>query len=339
MLRSLARIAVHLDIDNAANRVVEGFYSNSRAATDRFARRFQVLAYHKVSPDPHPFFEPEHPEIFEQHMQFLSRCYRVMPLLELVERNHRGDVPDRAVAITFDDGYRDNYEYAFPILKKYGLPATIFVATGSIDTGQTLWHDRVFDSFRFATREHASLRHAGLADLSLETPELRQHNVTLVLTRAKELYGRSRLQFVEEVEKALRPSIPKGAEDRMLTWEQIREMHRSGIEFGSHTVTHPVLSRIPHDEIARELRESKRELSEHLDAPVYTFAYANGHAADYNNQVKKLLKETGYLCAVNCEAGFNRVFSDPYEIKRGKPWHKDVELFRFAFFLQRHGLN
>ena len=64
-----------------------------------------------------------------------------------------------------------------------------------------------------------------------------------------------------------------------------------------------------------------------------------GHSADYNDEVKAVLKETGYLCAVNCESGFNHVFSDPFEIRRGKPWHKEIELFRMAFFLQRHGLN
>ena len=224
MFRSMAKLAVRLDVDNAANRIVEGFYRNSPYVAPRFARRFQVLAYHKVSPDPHPFFEPDHPSVFEQHMQFLSRCYRVMPLMEIVERNRRGDIPHRAVAITFDDGYRDNYEYAFPILKKYGLSATIFVATGSIDTGEPLWHDRIFDSFRYTRREHVSLRHIGLRDFSLETDQLRRHSLAVVLTRAKELYGKARCKFVEEVEKTLKPNLPASLKHRMLTWQHIHEM-------------------------------------------------------------------------------------------------------------------
>src|SRR5437016_5510136 len=179
MLRSMAKIAVRLDVDNAANRIVEGFYCNSRHVASRLARRFQILAYHKVSPDPHPFFEPVHPDVFEKQIEFLGRYYRVMPLLELVERSGKGDVPAGAVAITFDDGYRDNYEYAFPILKKYRVGATIFVSTGAIETGELLWHDRVFDAFRYATVEHA---------LSLKP----------VLARAKELYGEGRLRFVEK---------------------------------------------------------------------------------------------------------------------------------------------
>src|SRR5690349_19511920 len=124
MLHSIAKLAVSLNLDCAANTVVE-----------RFSPRFQILGYHKVSPDPHPYFAPVHPEIFEQHMHFLKSCYNVMGLQEIVARAARGEVPERAVAITFDDGYRDNYDYAFPILRKYRFPATIFVATGAIGTG------------------------------------------------------------------------------------------------------------------------------------------------------------------------------------------------------------
>src|SRR5262245_7394361 len=123
MLHSIAKISALLNVDNVTNGVIERL---------RSSRKFQVLTYHKVSTDDHPFFEPIHPTLFEQQMRFLKECYRVFPLTELVERGQRGDLPDRAVAITFDDGYRDNYDFAFPVLKRYGLPATVFVATGVI---------------------------------------------------------------------------------------------------------------------------------------------------------------------------------------------------------------
>src|SRR5437763_16395868 len=104
MLRSIAKVAVSLNVDRMTNGLVE-----------RFSRRFQLLGYHKVSPDEHPFFPPVHPAIFEQQMQFLKSCYKVMRLDALVTRAASGDVPERAIAITLDDGYRDNYAYAFPI--------------------------------------------------------------------------------------------------------------------------------------------------------------------------------------------------------------------------------
>src|SRR5436190_18184559 len=170
MLRSLATIAAKFDIDNVASQCVERFYVN-KADRGRLSRRFQILAYHKVSPDNHPFFEPVHPKRFEQQIRFLKKCFNVMPLGELVHRSQQGDIPARAVAVTFDDGYEDNYGYAFPILKKYGVPATIFIATGMIETGNVLWHDRVFDAFRYATKKRATFTNRDFPELVLETPE------------------------------------------------------------------------------------------------------------------------------------------------------------------------
>jgi peptidoglycan/xylan/chitin deacetylase (PgdA/CDA1 family) len=338
MLQSLAKVAVRLRIDDAANRLVERLYSNQRTVS-RFSRRFQVLAYHKVSPDPHPFFEPVEPQAFEEQMQFISSCYRVMALTELIERSRRGEVLERAVAVTFDDGYRDNYEYAFPILKKYKIPATIFVATGAIETGATLWHDRVFDAFRYTTVEHGSLPYPEVGTLLLEPPTACQDSLRRVLYCAKKLYGDNRRRFIDEVELALKPILPRPKENRMLTWNQIRDMHAMGIEFGSHTVTHPILSQLPAEEALKELVDSKAELTHRLKSSIASFAYPNGQPADYNEGIKALLRRAGYTCAVTTTPGFNHVFSDPFEIRRGQPFHKQIELFRLAFFLERHGLN
>jgi peptidoglycan/xylan/chitin deacetylase (PgdA/CDA1 family) len=338
MLQSVAKLAVRLNIDTIANRLMEGLYTNGRGAGNRFSRRFQILNFHKVSPDPHPYFEPVHPATFEEYAAFLHRSYRVMDLGELVQRSHEGDIPDRAVAITFDDGYRDNYEYAFPILMKYRLPATIFVATGVIGTGATLWHDKVFDAFRYTSLSCLRLDNTHFPECILDSPSSLRRALELTLNHAKELFGASRLRFVEEVQRALIPDRPTRQEDRMLTWEQITEMNRAGIRFGSHTVTHPILSQLSQDELTKELFESRRQLVEQLGEPVESFAYPNGRSSDYNNSVKRALRECGYTYAVTTEPGFNCAQTDPFELKRGGPWQTDIELFRASFFLQRHGL-
>ena len=169
MLHSIAKVAVTLNVHSVTNNLMERLYSNKRRASPHFSKRFQILGYHKVSADTHPFFEPVHPDLFEQQMQFLKACYRVMSLQELVSRAARGEVPERAVAITFDDGYCDNYDYAFPILKKYQFPAMIFVATGAIGTGHPIWHDRIFDAFRFATVSRARLEDTSVPELILDS--------------------------------------------------------------------------------------------------------------------------------------------------------------------------
>jgi peptidoglycan/xylan/chitin deacetylase (PgdA/CDA1 family) len=338
MLHSIAKMAAALDVDSAANRLMECLYRNRRRAI-HFSRRFQILGYHKVSPVAHPYFEPVHPAVFEEQMLFLKRCYRVMDLSEVVERSQRGDLPDRAVAITFDDGYFDNYKYAFPILKKYRLPATIFVATGVIETGKVLWHDRLFNAFRFATVERSRLSDPELPEVVMFPAEAREKSLWQARARTSALYGERQLRLVEEIEQKLRPNLPADQEDSsMLSWEQIREMHGAGIRFGSHTVNHPILSRLPKDIMVTELRESKRVLSDQLDFPVCSFAYPNGQTSDYNDEVKWALRDCGYSLAVTSQCGFNGHFSDRYELKRGQPWQKEIELFRLAFFLQRHGL-
>ena len=338
MLQSLAKIAVTLNLDRFANMVAERFYKNTSDPHVRFSTRFQVLTYHRVSPEAHPYFEPIHPGAFEEQIQFLKCCYRVMSLTDLVYRSQRGELPDRAVAITFDDGYRDNYEFAFPILKKYQVPATIFVATGVIGTGRALWHDRIFDAFRFATVKRVYVSDDHVRELVLEPAEARHRSLELALARARGLYGEAQRQWIEEVEGRLKPDFSIGYSPGMLDWGQIREMHAAGIEFGSHTVTHPILSRIPHDELFKEVQESKQQLCEQLGTQILSFAYPNGKASDYNGGVKSMLKECGYVCAVTTQPGFNRSFSDPFELKRGRPWQNDIDLFRFSFFLQRHGL-
>jgi peptidoglycan/xylan/chitin deacetylase (PgdA/CDA1 family) len=311
MLQSLAKLSARLNMDGVGNAVLERVYSafgNGRGG------RFQILTYHKVSDDPHPYFEPVTPAIFEQQAA-------------------------RAVAITFDDGYRDNYEQAFPILKKYDLPATIFVATGSIETGNTLWHDRVFDAFRYTTEEAADLSPIGLGPVSLAGRDERNRALQQVLRRAKELYGDERQRFVESIEQALTPGRTAPEADRMLSWAQIREMNHAGIRIGSHTVTHPILSKVPNDQLKRELLDSRDELQERLGSEVTTFAYPNGKAADFSDAVKAAVKECGYRCAVTTQPGPNRPYEDPFQLRRGQPWQADIDVFRLSFFLQRHELE
>jgi peptidoglycan/xylan/chitin deacetylase (PgdA/CDA1 family) len=337
MFRTLAKFAVNVQADAVMNRLLEPLYSNKRGTSRLFSRRFQILGYHKVSAERHPFFAPVEPALFDKQMNFLKRHYLVMDLEELVERSRVGDVPERAVAITFDDGYADNYHYAFPILKKYGLTATIFVATGAIDNAEVLWHDRIFDAFRYARRTRVRTGREDVKELALERHSELERSLTAALRRAKELYGEERARFIADIEQALEPARP--STPCMLTWNQIREMHAAGIRMGSHTVTHPILSRLPQNQLLRELYDSRQQIFECLRVPIRMFAYPNGGASDYNENVKRVLKECGYLLAVTARRGFNSAFGDPYELKRGLPWQREIELFRFNFFLQRHGLR
>jgi peptidoglycan/xylan/chitin deacetylase (PgdA/CDA1 family) len=115
-------------------------------------------------------------------------------------------------------------------------------------------------------------------------------------------------------------------------------MSVSGICFGSHTVTHPILTRVTKAQLKAELEESKAEIENRLGVRVEEFAYPNGQLGDYNPEVKAAIRESGYASAVTTRFGFNVAGSDPHELRRGQPWYADGDIFRLNFLLQRHGL-
>jgi peptidoglycan/xylan/chitin deacetylase (PgdA/CDA1 family) len=330
-----AKAFLNLHLDDIGNSVLEYFY---RSAGSRL-QRFQILVYHRVSHDSDPFFPPVSPGVFEQQLEFLKQSYNVLDLGELVEHCKRGSLPDRAVAITFDDGYEDNYSVAYPILKNAGLRATIFVTTGVIETGKVLWHHRIFRAFRYAT----VLRVAEIAGeplhIVLESERGAKESLGRALTHARTLPAEKCVRFAAEIEEKLRPDFNGWARVSMLKWGQMREMYRYGIRFGSHTVTHPILTRIDDEQIKRELRESRAQLQEEIGGPIAGFAYPNGQACDYDARTIGLLKQAGYEWAVTTRFGYNTRADDVFQLKRDQPWQSDVGQFRMGFFLQRHGLQ
>jgi peptidoglycan/xylan/chitin deacetylase (PgdA/CDA1 family) len=308
VVKFVAGFFANLAFDDILNRVIE---------QPAGCRRFQVLVYHKVSHDPHPYYAPLSPEKFEEQIAFLRRHYRIFDLEELVQRSMRGEIPKMAVAITFDDGYADNYEYAFPILQKHRVPATIFLATAAIDNKHKLWHDRIFDAFRFAGNGQSGMAfHQVIRQAKLLTPD-------------------ERWKLVARIEDTLQPQIPEGQGARMLSWDQVKEMSAAGIRFGSHSVTHNILTKLGRDQVRRELMDSRSEVEHRLGMPVALFAYPNGQPQDYSEEVKRQVQEAGYACAMTTVLGSNTAGSDRFELKRGQPWDLDINAFRLRFFWNR----
>jgi peptidoglycan/xylan/chitin deacetylase (PgdA/CDA1 family) len=342
LVRVLARLSAAARVDSGLNCLLERYIyrpgpDEGRATWRR--RRYQVLVYHKVTADQHPFFRGIDPGAFDSQMQLLRRFYRVYPLRELVERAAEGDVPGKSVAVTFDDGYEDNYLNAFPILRRYDLPATIFLATGCIGNGNVLWHDRVFDAFRHTEVKQARWKSCPEIEVDLSTRQATLSSLRATLKHARSMDPDGREGFVEEIENTLRTDPSKVRRTPMLSWEQAREMAGEGISFGSHSVTHPILTRTSKPRMAAELMESKAEIEARVGIPVHEFAYPNGQSGDYDGEVKDALRRTGYFSAVTTIPGLNFAGSDPFELRRGQPWTHDPHLYRLLFFLQRHGLH
>jgi peptidoglycan/xylan/chitin deacetylase (PgdA/CDA1 family) len=295
----------------------------------RRRRNCQVLVYHRINDNGDKFFPALPLKIFDQQMRVLADYFTAFTLDELIHRIKYDDLPENAVAVTFDDGYRDNFTNAFPILRRYSIPATIFLATDVIGTTRQLWHDDVFAAFR-ETRVpelvDIGLNNTNLALTSLPKKLRAQTEILKYLwsldTAARDI-AIGRLRKVLDVEK------PKLETARlMLTWEEVSDMHRGGIHFGAHTGSHPALSKLKPEDAREEIRRSKRTIERVLSATVSTFAYPSGRRGDFTATTKALVEEAGFNCALTTIFGNNVAGMDVYEMKRIAPWDEDSETFR-----------
>lgn len=323
------------------NRLVNRFKpSKSSDGTLRFpfikkrqSGNLQILAYHRVNDEADPFFPGTPTNVFAGQMEFLSRNFNVCLLDDAIEMLQTGELPDNSIVVTLDDGYMDNFTNAFPILKNFSIPASIFLAVGAItnvgatNSREPLWHDRVFRAFR-ETKLYYLDNYAKPSKTYLLTNQaeklLAQQRVLKFLWSLNETdraFWIDRLLDQLEVVKACE------AEDLMLTWDRIRVMHENGISFGSHTVTHPILSRVSTERLKQEIYASKRAIEQHLGTSVKSFAYPVGRKEDFDDTVKDLVKDAGYSCALTTIFGTNEKGQDRFELRRHIPWETNVAHF------------
>jgi peptidoglycan/xylan/chitin deacetylase (PgdA/CDA1 family) len=269
-----------------------------------------ILTYHGVMPgddDSYDFLLANFVAAgaFEAQMNWLSSRYTLVPLHRLVDALDGGpELPPRAATVTFDDGFANNYHIAFPILRRLGIPATIFLATEKIGTpGAQLWTERVKRAIYLTPLTTVTLDGTAHA---LTTNPRREAVARAVLGRLKRLPPAERDRCVLDVEQAcgrLQLTAEDGMRFDFMTWRQVREMADAGIEFGSHTVTHPILTTLDSVTLEWEVRESKRVIEEQLGRECYAFAYPNGGAQDFDERAMTALRDAGYRCALSLEGG------------------------------------
>ena len=245
-------------------------------------------------------------EEFEKHLKLFKKYCTPISLKEAVLNEK---LPANPIVLTFDDGYKNNYSYAFPLLKKYRVPATIFITTGFIDQTNFLWTDRL--EF-IIDNTHCKSRNFQCEDdnliLELCTDNEKMQTIRSIKKYLKALPESKKLSFLDRLQQFLEieynwDKIPSLL--MPLTWDEIREMKESGlISIGSHTVTHPILSKCSCEQQRKELMLSQKRIVEELNQDCNLFAYPNGKFADYNQDTIRLLKELDYLGAVTTVDGY-----------------------------------
>lgn len=281
--------------------VATGVTGIARSARFGSTKRVVILAYHDVAPR-----ESEGritPERFRRHIRYLKRSYTLCTLGGAVSAlaDPAGLERDLAV-LTFDDGYGGNHTHAWPVLRAEEVPATIFVTTGFLD-GEPLWFEVIRDA---VARGGADVLRASLPGWAPSD------GAEAALERLKSVPAAERDRIVE----ALRPLCDEAALARPLTWDQVRDMQAGGIEFGSHTVTHPILSSLPPDGQAEELRRSQERITEETGVRPRALAIPNGTVRDFDARTLALARDTGYDAVCTMVRGSNLAGADPIRLRR-----------------------
>ena len=293
----------------------------------RWASRGQalILTYHRFSER-----EGEAPisaRAFDEQTQYLAAHYTLVPLSRLAECMRKREVPQRLAAITIDDGYRDAYEIAFPILRKHRAPATVFVVTEFVEGTAWLWTDKPRYLMEFAAPQGFEVKIGGRRLIQkLTDGDSRATAAHAVNAALKPLPEKARDAVIECLAFDLGVRLPSRppAEYGAINWRQAREMADAGMEIGSHTLTHPILTGLSDGRLREEVVQSRDRIQSAIGRKVETFCYPNG---DYDLRAQCEVARAGYQLAVTTEVGLNSWRSDPLALRR---IHGEYDLARFV---------
>lgn len=295
--------------------------------------KLSILIFHRVLPEPDPLFPGEvYRARFNQVCEWLRGCFNVLPLEGAYQQLLEGTLPERALSITFDDGYRDNAEVALPVLQAHGLTAMFFVATGYLDD-DCMWNDRIIEAVRSTSAcsiELDTTVSAKARRLPLNSLEQRRAAVQALLPAVKYLNGQQREEAVQRIESRLGAGR---SGPLMMNARHVRLLSESGMSVGVHTVTHPILSACTAEQVRRELADCRSHLQDLVQRPVGWVAYPNGVVGrDVGPREFELVRELGFDAAVTTEHGYVTAGSARFALRRFTPWDRDRLRFGLRLF-------
>lgn len=272
----------------------------------------RIFMYHRISEDAQGSGIDQ--ESLRYQMRLIRQHFNPMPLSDLVSSYTCGEATPHAVAVTFDDGYMDFYEYALPVLKEEGIPATVFVSTGFIDGDIWLWPDKL--RYCFEHTSEPKLEILGV-ELPLNTNNERFKAWDLIADYCLLIGNEEKNDLIMTVANLLNIVLPTIPPKRYagMTWSQVREAVSEGIDVGSHSVTHPRLTSLSKQELFEEVKTSKTRIEEEIGQKVNAFCYPNGQPSDFNDTTKMAIRHAGYDYALAAYPGPNPL-GDRWSIKR-----------------------
>jgi glycosyltransferase involved in cell wall biosynthesis/peptidoglycan/xylan/chitin deacetylase (PgdA/CDA1 family) len=306
-----ARIDANQPLESVCRSATELIRSSFGAPVrGRMARRtspgvLRVMAYHRIGDpqdrsQPSPFLISASPDAFDRTMKWLARHYAVVPMEQVLDSARTGRaLPRQAVLVTFDDAYRDFAETAWPICRRYRIPATVFVPTAfASGTLREFWWDRLYRAVMHSPVLWVT--ESRLGPLPLTTPGERLRAFCRLRAYFKSQPHQTAMLGVDRICEEL--GVDSARQRSVLTWDELRFLARDGVTLGSHTRTHPLLSSISGDEIRAELRGSREDLQREVGCFVPVFAYPSGDADETSETI---VREEGFELAFTTDVGHN----------------------------------
>ena len=242
-----------------------------------------VLMYHRILK--HDLVPGTHPETFSKQMDYIKKNFNVLNMSQLMSSLQNGNVPERALVLTFDDGHYDFYVNAWPIIKNHGLTATLFVTTQFIDEKTWLWPDILKYILMQAQPGQFSVEDVGILNLDAGSLlSIWNRLADICLTKSAE----DRQVFIGNIADKLNVVVPQSPQLPFAptTWSQLAEMVSEGLDIGSHSLSHPILSKVTPQQLTNELVGSKERIQEMLNIKVTGICYPNGMPADISTTVQ-----------------------------------------------------
>lgn len=278
----------------------------------------RILMYHRFQPRSHGRHMPA--SQFERQVKLISKRMRPIRLTDLIDGlESGGPLPSRCIVLTIDDGYRDFYEVAVPILERYRVPATLFPVSAFVDQKQWLW----FDAIRFLLEKADSKKYGySLQDeeitLSLHVDGGLERAWSALARRLLPMSTPDRLDKIRDLSACLGTTLPSTvtAPYEPITWHELTSLDPDLFDIGCHSATHARISRCSDFELIEELAGSRQLLESRLQRQVDIFCYPNGMPGDYDNRTKEALRVHGYRAGIVAHGGFTGRRTDLMEITR-----------------------
>jgi len=285
--------------------------------------KLQIFIFHRVLDKPDALI-PYEPDVqrFDSIINAISSVFNVIPLDEAVQALNSGCLPPRAACITFDDGYADNYTNALPVLLKYRVPTTVFIATDYIG-GQAMWNDVVIESIRAFSGEF-TLESLNIFARECHTDEQKYTLINQVLNDIKHRPQAERQELVEQVKS----DCDHYMQPLMMNEEQIKGLYESGVIIGAHTRSHPILANLDDSTSYEEIATSREILSGLLKDNIELFAYPNGKpVSDYTDKDVENVRKAGFSAAVSTRQSVATGNDDVFQLPRFSPWDMNLDKY------------